>query len=588
MVPVGTHNKSSRTAGTPGVQALLRLIGSAMVVFAAVAGTATLATSAGAETRTLRMYYTHTKESITVTFKKDGKYVKSGLKKLNRFLRDFRRNEPTRMDPKLFDLVWEVYQKSGCRKPIQVISGYRSPRTNAMLRRRGRKVAKHSQHTRGKALDFSLPGVSVDKLRALGLQAHVGGVGYYRGSFVHLDTGRVRHWPRMSRRQLSKVFPKGRTLHVPSDGRRMKGYQVASANLKRGLNFDGSRKGSGASSGGTLLASILSGGDKSDKATTKPAVKKPAPKPESTAVANARRQKGADPFAVEETVAATQQATARQTASVDPDTLTFPRQVAVPSSRPVPPSEVPNTRLALVDPNQGVLEPVSQADLVLAPRIAEQPAVGPRPSVDVPSVDVAAREVVEQNTEQNAQKRQAIGALKQRIRTAMSHQRKVAAVERIAEAQAARTAELAERARAAISVPIPKSKPETSRQAILQASLNPELATRPSPRPSLASPIVAEASNSVAGASDAAPMEAELQLGDLDGHDVKAWAIAESTRVGPIASLRAPEYDRGTQRAVPTQVYSLGFARQRAPLRADRFTGRALTRVAFADVRLTN
>ena len=156
---------------------------------------------ASAETRTLRMYYTHTKESITVTYKKNGRYVKSGLRKLNRFLRDFRRNEPTRMDPKLFDLVWEVYRKSGSRKPIHVISGYRSPRTNKMLRRRGRKVARKSQHTRGKALDFFLPDVSVTKLRALGLKAHVGGVGYYRRSFVHLDTGRVRHWTRMSRRQ---------------------------------------------------------------------------------------------------------------------------------------------------------------------------------------------------------------------------------------------------------------------------------------------------------------------------------------------------------------------------------------------------
>ena len=121
------------------------------------------------------MYYTHTKKSITVTFKKNGRYDKAGLKKLNRFLRDFRRNEPTNMDPELFDLVWEVYKKSGSRKPIQVISGYRSPKTNNMLRSRGRNVAKTSQHPMGKALDFFMADVSVDKLRALGLQAHRGG-----------------------------------------------------------------------------------------------------------------------------------------------------------------------------------------------------------------------------------------------------------------------------------------------------------------------------------------------------------------------------------------------------------------------------
>ena len=84
-----------------------------------------MAAQASAETRTLRMYFTHTKESATITFKKNGRYLKSGLRKANRFLRDWRRKEPTRMDPELLDLVWEVYQKSGSRKPIHVISAYR-------------------------------------------------------------------------------------------------------------------------------------------------------------------------------------------------------------------------------------------------------------------------------------------------------------------------------------------------------------------------------------------------------------------------------------------------------------------------------
>ena len=142
------------------------------------------------------------------------------------------------MDPALFDLVWEVYKKSGSRKPIHVISGYRSPRTNNMLRRRGRKVARNSQHTRGKALDFFMPDVSVKKIacpRSEGSPRW--GSGYYRGSFVHLDTGRVRHWPRMSSRQLARVFPRGRTIHVPSNGKPLRGYKTASLNLKKGFEM---------------------------------------------------------------------------------------------------------------------------------------------------------------------------------------------------------------------------------------------------------------------------------------------------------------------------------------------------------------
>ncbi len=186
-----------------------------------------------AQTRSLTLYFTHTKETATITYKKNGRYVRSGLRKINRFLRDWRRNEPTKMDPKLLDLVWEVYKRSGSRKPIQVVSGYRSPKTNAALRRRGRGVARKSQHVRGKALDFYLPDVSIKKLRALGLKAHAGGVGYYPGSFIHLDTGTVRYWPRMSRRQLARIFPRGRTLHIPRDGKPLAGYQYARAKYGR-------------------------------------------------------------------------------------------------------------------------------------------------------------------------------------------------------------------------------------------------------------------------------------------------------------------------------------------------------------------
>ncbi|MEL6752097.1 MAG: DUF882 domain-containing protein, partial [Pseudomonadota bacterium] len=270
-------------------------------VFLALAVLFSAVGAASAETRTLKLYFTHTKKSATITYKRNGRYDQRGLKKINRFLGDWRSKESIKMDPAVIDLLWEVYKKSGSRKPIHIISAYRSPKTNNMLRRRGRNVARNSQHTRGKAIDFFLPDVPVTKIRALGLQAHRGGVGYYRGSFVHLDTGRVRHWPRMSSRQLKKVFPRGKTIHVPSNGRKLRGYDIAMANLKKGRNADGSRRGSSVKP--SLLARLFSrsgnDGDEDEAADiaptpkSKPAVAKPKPvekKPEPAPVAVAKAE----------------------------------------------------------------------------------------------------------------------------------------------------------------------------------------------------------------------------------------------------------------------------------------------------------
>lgn len=190
---------------------------------------------ASAETRSLKLYFLHTKERAEITYKVNGKYIDSGLRKINRLLRDWRRDEPTKMDPKLLDLVWEVYSQSGSRDYIHVISAYRSPATNSMLRKRSKGVAKNSQHTLGKALDFFLPDVKLSKLRAIGLKVGNGGVGYYPTSgspFVHMDTGRVRHWPRMSRKELVQLFPDGKTLHIPTDGKPLPGYERALASYK--------------------------------------------------------------------------------------------------------------------------------------------------------------------------------------------------------------------------------------------------------------------------------------------------------------------------------------------------------------------
>ncbi len=218
--------------------ARLRTIPAALILTIAILAIAplTLATSAHAENRALKLYNLNTKERATIVFKRDGKYDRAGLAKVNQFLRDWRRNEPTRMDPKLLDLVWSVYQKTGSDEYINVVCGYRSPATNGALRKRSKGVAKNSQHMQGKAFDFFIPGVPIAELRAIALRAQGGGVGFYPSSnFVHMDTGSVRHWPKMNRQQLVKVFPNGKTLHVPSDGKPLPGYaQALAAHKLRG------------------------------------------------------------------------------------------------------------------------------------------------------------------------------------------------------------------------------------------------------------------------------------------------------------------------------------------------------------------
>jgi len=188
------------------------------------------------DTRAISLHHIHTDEDITVTFKRDGRYDEAALEKLNWFLRDWRREQETRMDPHLIDLIWEVQRETGSDQPIWVVCGYRSPETNAMLRRRSGGVARFSQHMLGHALDFYIPGVPLEQLRAIGLRLQRGGVGFYPSSgspFVHLDTGSIRHWPRMTREQLVRVFPDGRTVHVPTDGRPLPGYALALADIRK-------------------------------------------------------------------------------------------------------------------------------------------------------------------------------------------------------------------------------------------------------------------------------------------------------------------------------------------------------------------
>ena len=222
--------RGSRLAGRFGLAALIVLFGCRSLQTAVANG----------DTRTLSMHHMHTDESITITYKRNGRYDEEALKKINWFLRDWRRQEQTRMDPHLLDVVWEVVTELHAQKPIEIVCGYRAPATNEMLRKRSSGVAKASMHTHGQAMDFYIPDVPLEELRYAGLRLQRGGVGFYPTSgspFVHLDTGKVRHWPEISRQELARVFPNGRTVHVPSDGRPMQGYAVALAEVeKRGAS----------------------------------------------------------------------------------------------------------------------------------------------------------------------------------------------------------------------------------------------------------------------------------------------------------------------------------------------------------------
>ena len=144
----------------------------------------------------LRLFNTHSLERIDVVYRRDGVYDSEGLAKLDLFLRDRWVGTVKHYDPRLFDLLTELLGKA--ERPeaeIDVVCGYRTPESNAGLRRRSSGVAKASMHMQAKAIDIRLPGVRTSRLRDIALALGRGGVGYYAGSdFVHVDVGRVRRW----------------------------------------------------------------------------------------------------------------------------------------------------------------------------------------------------------------------------------------------------------------------------------------------------------------------------------------------------------------------------------------------------------
>jgi uncharacterized protein YcbK (DUF882 family) len=149
----------------------------------------------GEGARQLSFYHTHTAEELSVTYYSNGEYDSEALAELNHFFRDFRTRDVTEMDPGVFDILFDIQKDSGSTGVYQVISGFRSPATNEMLRSNSGGVAKNSQHLLGRAIDVRLTDLDTAKLRDVAISLERGGVGYYRESdFVHVDTGRVRQW----------------------------------------------------------------------------------------------------------------------------------------------------------------------------------------------------------------------------------------------------------------------------------------------------------------------------------------------------------------------------------------------------------
>jgi uncharacterized protein YcbK (DUF882 family) len=318
-------------------------IGLTSLLLVAGAGSVHDATALG-ETRTLSFHHTHSEEDLTVTFKRNGRYDEEALKQLNHYLRDWRSQEQTTMDRRLFDILWEVYRDVDGKKPIQIISSYRSPATNAMLRRRSSGVARFSQHMLGHAMDFYIPDVPLEQIRYAGLRLQRGGVGFYPTSgspFVHLDTGSIRHWPRMTHDQLARVFPDGRTVHVPSDGNPLKNYELARADIEKRATADD------ASSGGktNFLAALFRGksNDDDEDGAALAINDKPAP---ASVVAAAAPVKSADPVPMPRSkpqVAATLQL-ASADAQIVPAAKAKPAAADKTDSKPQTPADIINAR----------------------------------------------------------------------------------------------------------------------------------------------------------------------------------------------------------------------------------------------------
>ncbi|WP_199629019.1 DUF882 domain-containing protein [Rhizobium sp. OAE497] len=565
---------------------------------------------AAGETRSLKLYFIHTGEKAVITYKRNGKFDPKGLEQLNRFLRDWRKNQPTKMDPHLFDLIWEVYRQSGSKDYINVVCGFRSPGTNAMLKARSRNsgVAEKSQHMLGKAMDFFIPDVKLATLRAIGMKMQVGGVGFYPKSgspFVHMDVGGVRAWPRMSRDELVRLFPNGNTLHIPADGTPLPGYQQALADYKRRVNSDtlvaavGGDNLASSKKPKTLFAALFGGGadeeeDSSDdsapvavaKATpTKPeapaaAAEPPAPEEVQVAAVNAPVPQVRPAFAGQlgggevanamlpaNSGNAAQQALAAATAQEDQ-----PQQFADLSTYRVPVPELLGQRrepgdaeVASIDPSMAVPTPVDRPvaaeNLLAAAADADPDAAG-----DEAEAQQLSPAVAQQLAKDGAAANQQVAALapstvEQAISAAMPGSAKPAekAPVQLAALAPAKTASFGD------SFDMPQQRASDD-----VAPVAPSKGGRPT--------------KAVAAAADAGRASIRTEP-KLTQKMISQWALTNSRMEMVTKPVKAPRFVSQTLRAQPTAVYAEGFNVKTASIDPGRFSG---TAVNFMEVKKFN
>ncbi|WOC16803.1 DUF882 domain-containing protein [Pseudochrobactrum sp. MP213Fo] len=624
---------------------MIKLSTQLALVFTAV--TAFTPSQAAAETRSLKLYFVHTGERAEIAFKKNGRFLPDGLKKLNVFLRDWRRNEPTNMDPRLFDLVWQVYQTAGGRDYITVVSAYRSPATNSMLRSRTRGVAKSSQHTLGKAMDFYVPGVPLKKLRDAALRYQVGGVGYYPTSgspFVHLDVGSVRHWPRLSRRELLAVFPEGKTIHVPSDGKPLPGYQQALAAYEARKSGGGAIQMASAKPKSKSLFGMLFGGgadededtgESNGRATASaarpnravPAVTTPsrvqqAPTPVAVPVVPNRpvpAQPQVAPAPQEALIAALPARDAPTPLNAprpsEPVEMTADARAAMAFAIPLPvkrPQSEAEVLLAMTPPPANTLEAQAYAGATGAPSAPLQQVAALTPAETATMVSGYVPVPV--------QRPQSAGqAINTVLASAAVPVQRPAQAQQVAEAPVARNqagqdviADLLSSSEHTASIPtVPAKRPQAVAQAAEQRVVQPaeqrvvqpaeQQTIKPAEQqvamitPQQASPARRDATANDTGARTTAkagrsdrPVAKAAANAVVQPADVATEVAISNEPVAKVVPVSNPVLRNEAMRKAPTVVYTAGFQKDMPAGNANKFTGNAVTFMSIAKFSKTN
>jgi uncharacterized protein YcbK (DUF882 family) len=573
---------------------------------------------AAGDTRSLKLYFIHTGEKAVITYKRNGRFDPKGLEQLNRFLRDWRKNQPTKMDPRLFDLIWEVYRQSGSRDYINVVCGFRSPGTNEMLRGRSRNsgVAEKSQHMLGKAMDFFIPDVRLATLRGIGMKMQVGGVGFYPKSgspFVHMDVGGVRAWPRMSRDELVRLFPDGNTIHIPADGKPLPGYQQAMADYKRRV-ANGSQIMMASSSGSasdeeprkqkTLFAVLFGGGadeEEDNSEDSAPVAVAKATPPKAEAVPAAEPQPQTEVASLNAPVPQVRPAFSNQLAGnevanalVPPSAANAAQQAlaAMPAGQPQEPEHfadlsaysipVPSllgqrrapgdAQIASVDPNlmsTGVPTPAERpavAENLLAAQNADPEAAGDEADQDTLSPAMAAALAKQQDEAGEAQVAANAPSEPQTVEQAINAAApaKVPALDK-PPLQLAALVPMTKSASFAEPVQAPKS-------AVVNSSIAQGLPAKGG-RPTKQEAAAADESRQT--------MRTEPKLTQKM---ISQWALTNARLEMASKKVQAPRFVSQTLRAQPTAVYAEGFVKT-ASVDPDRFSG---TAVNFMEVRKFN